>query len=82
MKVNFSFKQAGKISPNDPFIECVTPRFGRYWFYWLPHFKWNKGLPWKNEVLDVGFYWLFYTVDMVLWPSCFDKKGNGISKAP
>ncbi len=55
---------------------CVKPILGYNWFYFLPHFHWNKGNPFKKQVVDVSFSWFIFWLGITLWPKWVCKKEN------
>jgi len=72
-RLTFSFGGAGKVEPNevlDKFSLCEgqTPRFGFYWWYWLPNWNYNGGRPSRCEVLDFSFHWLRWWGAVTAWP--------------
>lgn len=76
--VSFSYGVAGAWD-GDP---CIEPRMGRNWFLWLPHIHWNGGRPWRNEVVDVSFNWLFFWVGVTVWkPWTKESSANKESNA-
>lgn len=43
--------------------------FGRAWFYWKPHLRWNGGPPFSQRVCSLGASWLCWYCDVSLWPT-------------
>jgi len=63
---SFSVGMAGRV--DDKPVEGVdSPRYGRWWWFWLPSLHWNKGIPWRGECLDVTFQWLCFWVTATRW---------------
>jgi hypothetical protein len=67
-KHNFCFScgMAGKID-NSEGNGVEIPRFGRYWWYWLPHIHHNNGKFWKREVTDINFMFMCYWFAITIW---------------
>lgn len=68
-RVFFSIGRAGKGNNG-----CNPPFFGYYWGYWLPYFSWNKGNPFKNQVLDVSVSWLIFWFGISVWPKAVKRE--------
>lgn len=46
----------------------IEPLFGYNWFYFLPHFSWNGGFNYRNEVFDWGVGWLIFHWGITIYP--------------
>lgn len=65
MEITFDCGQAGKHEPNEdltPYVDGTnqTPRFGYYWWFWLPHLKITKceiSLWWLNNWICMNFWY-------------------------
>ena len=66
-RISFSVGRAGRVRPGDEFEEWERPRFGFYWWLWLPQLHWNGGLPWRNDNIDVSLNWLCFWAGFVVW---------------
>ena len=71
-KVRPSFVMAGRLNGESP-LDFDQSRFGFYWFYLLPSISHNGGAFKKKECVDVGFYWLCFTIGFTFWPN---RKGK------
>ncbi len=60
---------SGKVLPDDVIEDFERPKFGRYWWFWLPRLKWNKGRFSRGEIVDTGVMWLCFWLDFTFWPN-------------
>ena len=60
-----SVGMAGKVMPNDQIEDWESPKFGRYWWFWTPSFRSNKGKFKLSQNVDYNFhflcFWLSFT---------------------
>ena len=68
------FINFGKAAKWDGSPMIDNPRHGYNWFYYRPHFRTNKGNPFKKEVLDVSFSWLCFWVGLTWCPAWVKKQ--------
>lgn len=68
-KPTFRVGMAGKVGPNDIIEEWERPRFGRFWWFWVPSFGWNGGRFSRGEIVDTGVKWLCFWFDVTFWPA-------------
>ena len=65
------FVVADKMPPGEVVDRDVygqTPRFGRWWWFWVPTGHTNGGRFSRDEVVDVTFCWLCFAVSVTFWP--------------
>jgi hypothetical protein len=72
-RLTFICGGAGKVEPGEVLdkynlCEGQTPRFGYYWWHWLPTWHYNGGRPSRREVLDLNFGWLRWWCAVTAWP--------------
>lgn len=67
-KPTFSGGMAGRHGTNYVPLSGETPRFGFYWWCWLPDIVWNEGRFSRGEVVDVNFIWLCFWCSVTFWP--------------
>lgn len=65
-RVHFSLLRAAKWRPE--YEGIVRAFLGRNWWYWRPHFQWNKGIPWRSEVVDIGIAWFDRALLLTIYP--------------
>lgn len=68
-KLTLSTGMAGRVSPDDNITEDECPRYGFYWWYYIPHISSNGGLISHNKIVNVSFFWLCFWVDFIFWPN-------------
>lgn len=77
------FLNSGRAAKSDGTGMLGTERFGSNWFYFFPHFNWNKGIPWRHACTDFSFTWLFYWVGATIywgvWKHDGSSQANSIS---
>lgn len=61
-KLHFSWVVAGRVRPSDVIEDFENPRFGFYWWFWLPHVAWNGGKFLKKQTVDFSIMWLCFSV--------------------
>ena len=69
---NLLFGVAGRLPKDEDvaYWRCLgnNPRFGFYWWRWLPRLGWNGGkLNW-DDVVDIYIMWLCFNFGLTLWP--------------
>ncbi len=52
------------------------PRFGFYWWFWLPRYQSNGGKFKRQEVVDVSIQWLCFSIGLIFWPCKAIKDGD------
>jgi len=72
-KVMFSSGGAGKMQEGEVLNEyslCAgqTPRFGYYWWMWIPEFRMNGGSIFRKETVDINFHWLRWWCAVTMFP--------------
>lgn len=72
-RLTFICGGAGKVEPGEvldkySLCEGQTPRFGYYWWHWLPTWHYNGGRPSMREVLDFNCAWLRWWCAVTAWP--------------
>lgn len=72
-RLTFICGKAGKVEQGElldkhNLCKGQTPRFGYYWWSWIPSFKYNSGNPLKRHILDFGMHWFCYWVAITAWP--------------
>jgi hypothetical protein len=71
MKLSPSIYMAGRCSPEEAREQAKycspPPRFGRFWWFWLPTPQWNGGLPWRDVCTDVTLKFLCFGVNLLIW---------------
>lgn len=67
-KITVSKVIAGRVKPDDYIGEEENPRFGFYWWFWLPKYTSNGGRFRMGECVDVGLIWLCFSVGVIFWP--------------
>ena len=67
--INFSFVMAGRIQPNDDIGVEEKPKFGFYWWFWLPEINTNGAkLTNPDQCYDISLMLLCFSVGFILWP--------------
>lgn len=72
-KITFNWGRAGRVRQDDVIEDFEEPRFGFYWWLWLPVFNHNNGIMKNREVVDVSLTWLCFWAGFTLWP----RRKNG-----
>lgn len=67
-KITVSKGIAGRIRPNDEIEDWERPRFGFYWWMWIPKIKHNGGRFSKNQTVDVSVMWGCAWLGLIFWP--------------
>ena len=60
---------AGRIRPDDIIEDFENPKYGFYWWLWVPNYHLNRGIMKSQEVVDVNITWLCFWVGFTLWPN-------------
>lgn len=68
-RVTVSRGIAGRTCDNDQIEEWERPRFGFYWWLWMPSLSWNGGRFHRKEIVDVGITWLCFWFGFIFWPN-------------
>jgi len=73
--ISFSFVKAGRVQPDDIIDEWERPRFGFYWWFWIPYYHSNGGRFRRGECVDMNLKWFCYSVGVIIWnnPKLFHK---------
>ena len=58
--------RSGRVMANDDIdYNFERPRFGFYWWFWLPRIKWNGGKFGRDACVDFNVMWLCFWVGFV-----------------
>lgn len=71
-RISWSIGVADKIPPGETVefdVYGQTPRFGRWWWFWLPMVNHNDGKFSRREVVDWTLCWLCFAVNVTFWPA-------------
>lgn len=76
------FISAGSAAKWDGYID-IKPKFNYNWFYWIPYFSWNKGVPFKHACTSFNISWLIYWFGVTIyWRKWkYDGSSSEISSA-
>ena len=75
-KINLSKVVAGRVRPDDIIEDFENPKYGFYWWFWLPQYQSNKGKFKKGECVDVSALWLCFSLGLVFWPQTKPSNKN------
>ena len=80
-QINFSFVIAGRVQPDDKIDPDEYPRYGFYWWFWIPELNHN-GAKFSNPEQCFGLDLLFlcFSVGFILWPITNHPKNGLIRK--
>lgn len=69
-RITFCWGRSGRLQPGDvPDPDAFqNGRFGFWYFHWLPRAHYNRGRPWRREVLDLTAHWLCFWIGVTAWP--------------
>jgi hypothetical protein len=67
-RITAGFGMAGRVSPNDIIEDWESPKFGFYWWFWLPFFKSNGGSLRRRECVDIGVNIFCFWAGVTFWP--------------
>lgn len=65
----FSKGIAGRVARDDVILNDEHPRYGFYWWFFIPKTSSNGGSIFREEVVDVSLHWLCFWVGFTLWPT-------------
>lgn len=73
MDVSFLAGRSARIRPEDwvdkfSLCENQTPRFGYWWWEWLPKVHICFGNPLRGRTFSVDVSWLCFYATMLVWP--------------
>ena len=67
--INFSFVVAGRIKPYDEIGADENPKFGFYWWFWMPEINTNGAkLLNPDQCYDISLLFLCFSFGFILWP--------------
>jgi hypothetical protein len=67
-RVTVSGVRAGRIAPDDTMGDWERPRFGFYWWFWVPALKSNGGKFSRRECVDINFHIFCFSASVTFWP--------------
>ena len=68
-KVTISKGISGRLWKEDKIEDFEKPKYGFYWWFWIPKYTSNGGRFKYNEVIDVSINWLCFHLGVVFWPN-------------
>lgn len=68
-RVTISKGIAGRVVAADNIEDFEQPKYGFYWWFWLPKFDSNGGSRKRREVVDVSATWLCFWFGFIFWPT-------------
>jgi len=72
MKYNVTISKvmAGRVQPDDIIDhDFENPKYGFYWWFWVPRYRSNGGKFTYDQVVDVSIQWLCFSVGLIFWPN-------------
>jgi len=60
---------AGRVKSSDNIEDFENPRYGFYWWFWVPDFSSNGGSKKRREVIDISANWLCFWFGLIFWPT-------------
>lgn len=72
--IHFSGGRAGKYKSLAEFDEWelqqnTRPRYGRYWWFWIPNLKSNGGKFDFTDCVDINFHFLCFWLSLTFFPN-------------
>jgi hypothetical protein len=68
-KVTISKVMAGRVRSDDIIdYDFEKPRYGFYWWFWLPRYMSNGGKFRRGECVDASLQWLCFSIGLIFWP--------------
>lgn len=64
---HLSFVRSGRVMDDDTFADEEGPRYGFYWWFWLPKVKYNGGKFSCQHCVDYGINWLCFHVGLTFY---------------
>jgi len=66
--VTISKCMAARVCKNDLIEDFEDPKYGFYWWFWMPLIKDNGGRFKRGECVDVSIMWLCFSFGFIFWP--------------
>lgn len=72
-KVTISKVMAGRVMPTDTIEDFEDPKYGFYWWFWMPVYQSNGGSFKKGHCVDVSIMWMCFSFGLIFWPQSKPK---------
>ena len=66
--ITVSKVMSGRVKLGDKIEDFERPRYGFYWWFWVPKYSSNNGKFKRNECVDISLIWLCFSVGLIFWP--------------
>ena len=57
---------------------CIKPSMGYNWFFWFPHFCYNGGSVFRQEVFDFHINWFCFWVGITIYGNQNTDQGDSV----
>lgn len=72
--IDYRFIVAGRIQPNDVIEDDERPRFGFYWWFFIPNFNSNGGRFGQDECVYFSLNFLCFSFGLTFYPKLKNNK--------